>query len=50
VLDRPGHFTVLMWRGGSEPDDVFRAVEPMTLALPEPRHDVDHLAQDEVAP
>jgi ureidoglycolate lyase len=50
VLDRPGHFTVLMWRGGADPDDVFRTVEPMTLALPEPRHDVDHLAQDEVAP
>ena len=31
VLDRPGHFTVLMWRGGRRQDDVFRAVTPLTL-------------------
>lgn len=34
VLDRPGHFTVLMWRGGVTEDDVFRTIEPLTLALP----------------
>lgn len=31
VLDRPGHFTVLMWRGGLGPDDEFRTIAPMTL-------------------
>lgn len=37
VLDRPGHFTVLMWRGGHEQDDEFRAIAPLTLMLaPEP--------------
>lgn len=34
VLDRQGHFTVLMWRGGVVEDDVFRTIEPLTLALP----------------
>lgn len=33
VLDRPGHFTVLMWRGGQEQDDEFRAIAPLTLTL-----------------
>jgi ureidoglycolate lyase len=31
VLDRPGHFAVLMYRGGPD-DDEFRAVPPMTLS------------------
>lgn len=31
VLDRPGHFTVLMWRGGPLQDDVFRTIPPLTL-------------------
>ena len=31
VLDRPGHFTVLMWRGGPVQDDVFRSIPPLTL-------------------
>lgn len=33
VLNRPGHFAVLMWRGGKQEDDVFRAVPPVTLTL-----------------
>ena len=32
VLDRPGHFTVLMWRNGASPDDDFRAIAPLTLS------------------
>lgn len=35
VLDRPGHFTVLMWRGGTQEDDVFRTIPPLTLVLPD---------------
>jgi len=31
VLDRPGHFSVLMWRGGAMQDDEFRAIAPLTL-------------------
>jgi ureidoglycolate lyase len=31
VLDRPGHFTVLMWRGGPLQDDDFRKITPLTL-------------------
>lgn len=31
VLDRTGHFSVLMWRGGQEPDDEFRTVPPFIL-------------------
>jgi ureidoglycolate lyase len=31
VLDRPGHFSVLMWRGGRLQDDDFRAIAPLTL-------------------
>jgi ureidoglycolate lyase len=31
VLDRPGHFAVLMWRGGRLQDDDFRAIPPLTL-------------------
>lgn len=34
VLDRPGHFTVLMWRGGTMPDDEFRPIAPLTLIDP----------------
>ncbi len=34
VLDRPGHFTVLMWRGGAVPDDDFRSIAPLTLVGP----------------
>ena len=33
VLERPGHFAVLMWRGGKQEDDVFRSVPPITLTL-----------------
>lgn len=31
VLDRPGHFSVLMWRDGTHSDDKFRAIPPLTL-------------------
>lgn len=31
VLDRAGHFTVLMWRGGRVQDDVFRAIPPLIV-------------------
>lgn len=31
VLDRPGHFAVLMWRGGALPDDEFRRISPIRL-------------------
>jgi len=31
VLDRPGHFTVLMWRGGAAPDDEFLTIPQMTI-------------------
>lgn len=31
VLDRPGHFALLMWRGGRHQDDDFRAIPPLTL-------------------
>ncbi|SPJ25824.1 ureidoglycolate lyase [Palleronia abyssalis] len=31
VLDRPGNFAVLMWRGGQDPDDEFRNIPSMTL-------------------
>lgn len=34
VLDRPGHFTVLMWRGGVAQDDEFRTIAPLTLIDP----------------
>ena len=34
VLDRPGHFTVLMWRGGPLQDDDFRTIAPLTLIAP----------------
>ncbi|QBX99957.1 hypothetical protein E2K80_03740 [Rhodophyticola sp. CCM32] len=34
VLDRPGHFTVLMWRGGPVQDDEFRTIAPLTLIAP----------------
>ncbi|MEM6740369.1 MAG: ureidoglycolate lyase [Pseudomonadota bacterium] len=34
VLDRAGHFTVLMWRGGPEADDEFRPIAPLTLVAP----------------
>ena len=43
VLDRPGHFTVLMWRGGPRQDDDFRAIAPLTLVMPsEARPEVMH--------
>ncbi|WP_372920928.1 ureidoglycolate lyase [Roseovarius sp.] len=35
VFDRPGHFAVLMWRGGPQLDDVFRTIAPMTLTAPD---------------
>ncbi len=35
VLDRPGHFVVLMWRGGLAQDDDFRTIPPLTLTLTE---------------
>ena len=31
VLDRTGHFIVLMWRSGDEKDDDFRKITPITL-------------------
>lgn len=31
VLDRPGNFAVLMWRGGSLQDDEFRNIPPLLL-------------------
>lgn len=31
VLDREGSFAVLMWRGGPQQDDEFRAIPPLTL-------------------
>ena len=31
VLERPGHFVVLMWRGGPRENDVVRAIPTMTL-------------------
>lgn len=34
VLERPGHFTVLMWRGGAMQDDEFETIPPMTLLEP----------------
>lgn len=34
VLDRTGHFAVLMWRGGPGADDEFQTIDPMTLILP----------------
>jgi len=34
VFDRPGHFAVLMWRGGPLADDEFRSIAPMTLTAP----------------
>lgn len=35
VIDRAGHFTVLMWRGGPLQDDDFRTIAPMTLIAPD---------------
>lgn len=34
VLDRPGSFTVLMYRGGQLEDDVFRSIAPVRLIEP----------------
>jgi ureidoglycolate lyase len=34
VLDRPGSFAVMMWRGASD-DDVFCPIEPRTIDLPQ---------------
>lgn len=34
VLERPGHFTVLMWRGGVSQDDEFRSIAPITIVHP----------------
>ena len=31
VIDRAGHFVVLMWRGGQLPDDDFQSIRPITL-------------------
>lgn len=31
VLDRAGHFAVLMWRGGNQEDDEFRTIPALTL-------------------
>lgn len=31
VLDRAGHFAVLMWRGGDVQDDDFLTIDPLTL-------------------
>lgn len=34
VVDRPGHFAVLMWRGGLQQDDEFRTIPPMSIIAP----------------
>lgn len=34
VLDGPGQFAVLMWRGGPLQDDEFRTIPPLTLTMP----------------
>jgi ureidoglycolate lyase len=34
VLDRPGHFAVLMWRGAAD-DDRFADIPPLTIVAPE---------------
>ena len=34
VIDRPGHFVVLMWRDGHLPDDDFQSIQPITLTAP----------------
>lgn len=31
VMERKGHFAVLMWRGGEQPDDELRDIDPITL-------------------
>ena len=31
VLDRPGHFAVLMWRGGGQDDDEYQDIPALTL-------------------
>lgn len=49
VLDRPGHFSVLMWRGGTLEDDVFRTIAPITLALPDPQSTATHMVDNEVS-
>jgi ureidoglycolate lyase len=33
VLDRDGHFAVLMWRGAAD-DDVFADIDPVTISCP----------------
>lgn len=48
VLDRPGHFTVLMWRGGVREDDVFRTIAPLTLVLPDTTVDTTQNPENEV--
>lgn len=48
VLDRAGHFTVLMWRGGTKEDDVFRTIPPLTLTLPEPSGHAPRFAEKKV--
>lgn len=35
VLDRPGHFTVLMWRDGTDADDEFVTIPRLTLTMPQ---------------
>lgn len=39
VLDRAGHFVVLMWRGGPGQDDDFRTIPPLTLIEKAPHGD-----------
>jgi ureidoglycolate lyase len=34
VLDRLGHFAVLMWRGGPQHDDEFRTIAPISIIDP----------------
>ncbi|SMY06098.1 ureidoglycolate lyase [Flavimaricola marinus] len=31
VMERDGHFAVMMWRGGAQADDEFRHIPPITL-------------------
>jgi ureidoglycolate lyase len=35
VLGRPGHFAVLMWRGGGSDDDRYAEIAPLTITAPE---------------
>lgn len=42
VLDRPGSFAVLMWRGGRDPDDEFRTIARCDIVAPVPSQPCEH--------